>query len=139
MCRRINIKRLQHRTTSKLIKAQCPPFKALSLQQYRMHIHIHHPDGEAKFWLKPTIELAQNFGLSSQELREIESLVKLIEQLFHVERPLPHHLYWPELDIDLHVDSIRHPEKFPLISQTTKAQDVTNGSEPHKPRLSPSD
>jgi hypothetical protein len=43
-----------------------------------------------------------------------------IEQLFHVERPLPHHLYWPELDVDLHVDSIRHPEKFPLISQTMK-------------------
>jgi hypothetical protein len=44
-----------------------------------------------------------------------------IEQLFHVERPLPYHLIWPELDVDLHVDSIRHPEKFPLISQTLKA------------------
>ena len=43
-----------------------------------------------------------------------------IEQLFHVERPLPPHLHWPELDIDLHVDSIRHPEKFPLISQTMR-------------------
>jgi len=41
-----------------------------------------------------------------------------LEQLFHVERPQPHHLYWPELDIDLHLDSIRHPEKFPLISQS---------------------
>jgi len=41
-----------------------------------------------------------------------------LEQLFHVERPQPHHLYWPELDIDLHLDSIRHPEKFPLIFQS---------------------
>jgi hypothetical protein len=40
-----------------------------------------------------------------------------VEQLFNVDRPLPHHLYWPELDIDLHVDSIRHPEQFPLVSQ----------------------
>ncbi len=39
-----------------------------------------------------------------------------VENLFCVERPLPHHLYWSKLDIDLHVDSIRHPEKFPLIS-----------------------
>jgi len=40
-----------------------------------------------------------------------------VEQLFHVERPQPHHLYWPDLDIDLHVESIRHPELFPLVSQ----------------------
>ena len=40
-----------------------------------------------------------------------------VEQLFHVDRLQPHHLYWPELDIDLHVDSIRHPERFPLVSQ----------------------
>jgi hypothetical protein len=40
-----------------------------------------------------------------------------VEQVFHVDRPQPHHLYWPELDIDLHVDSIRHPEQFPLVSQ----------------------
>ena len=39
-----------------------------------------------------------------------------VEQIFHVERPQPHHLFWPELDIDLHVDSIRHPEQFPLIA-----------------------
>jgi len=40
-----------------------------------------------------------------------------VEQIFHVERPQPRHLYWPELDVDLHVDSIRHPERFPLVSQ----------------------
>lgn len=40
-----------------------------------------------------------------------------VEQIFHVERPQPHHLFWPELDIDLHVDSIRHPEQFPLIAR----------------------
>ena len=45
-----------------------------------MHVHIHHSDGEAKFWLEPIIELAQNFGLSAQELREVHSLVTLHEQ-----------------------------------------------------------
>jgi len=39
-----------------------------------------------------------------------------IEKIFCVERPLAHHLYWSELDIDLHLDSIRHPENFPLVS-----------------------
>jgi hypothetical protein len=29
-----------------------------------------------------------------------------------------HHLHWPQLDVDLHVDSIEHPERFPLLSKT---------------------
>lgn len=34
-----------------------------------------------------------------------------------VERPQAHHLYWPSLDIDLAVDSIAHPEDFPLLAK----------------------
>jgi hypothetical protein len=40
-----------------------------------------------------------------------------IAKLLHVERPQAHHLCWPDLDIDLAVDSIRHPEQFPLVSR----------------------
>jgi hypothetical protein len=40
-----------------------------------------------------------------------------IAAMHNVERPSPHHLYWPELDVDLHVDSIEHPERFPLKSK----------------------
>ncbi|MCK7480133.1 MAG: DUF2442 domain-containing protein [Candidatus Moduliflexus flocculans] len=40
-----------------------------------------------------------------------------VEQIFDVERPQPYHLYWPKLDVDLHVDSIRHPDRFPLVSR----------------------
>jgi hypothetical protein len=29
-----------------------------------MHVHAQCPDGEAKFWLEPTIALAHNYGLS---------------------------------------------------------------------------
>ncbi len=39
-----------------------------------------------------------------------------IQKILHVELPSPNHLYWPELDIDLSVESIRHPELFPLAS-----------------------
>ena len=41
-----------------------------------------------------------------------------IRQLTSVERPSPHHLRWPELDIDLALASIEHPEQFPLVSRT---------------------
>lgn len=40
-----------------------------------------------------------------------------VEQLTTVEWPTPDHLYWPQLDVDLSVSSIRKPEDFPLISQ----------------------
>ena len=40
-----------------------------------------------------------------------------IGKILHVELPSSNHLYWPELDIDLAVDSIRHPEQFPLVSR----------------------
>ena len=39
-----------------------------------------------------------------------------IGKLLNVERPQPHHLYWPDLDVDVAVESIRHPEQFPLIA-----------------------
>ena len=40
-----------------------------------------------------------------------------VGKILHVELPSENHLYWPELDVDLAVDSIRHPEDFPLVSQ----------------------
>ena len=40
-----------------------------------------------------------------------------IRELVNVELQSPNHLYWPDLDIDLSVESIDHPEQFPLVSQ----------------------
>lgn len=39
-----------------------------------------------------------------------------ISQLSTIERPTPEHLRWPELDVDLTLDSIRRPEAYPLVS-----------------------
>ena len=40
-----------------------------------------------------------------------------IGKVVHVEQLSAQHLYWPELDIDLAVDSIRRPGRFPLVSR----------------------
>ena len=40
-----------------------------------------------------------------------------IRQITTVEMPGPQHLYWPELDVDLAVDSLEHPERYPLVSR----------------------
>jgi uncharacterized protein DUF2442 len=37
-----------------------------------------------------------------------------VHAILKLERPSPGHLYWPDLDVDLSVDSIEHPERYPL-------------------------
>jgi hypothetical protein len=41
-----------------------------------MHVHVISPDGEAKFWLDPKIELAVNKGLRATELNELQRIVE---------------------------------------------------------------
>ena len=45
-----------------------------------MHVHVSHPDGEATFWLTPSIELAHNIGLSTTQLGQAERLVQSRQQ-----------------------------------------------------------
>jgi hypothetical protein len=40
-----------------------------------------------------------------------------IAELIRVELPSPHHLSWPDLDVDLAVESLEHPERYPLVSR----------------------
>lgn len=42
-----------------------------------------------------------------------------IGKVLNVEQASAQHLYWPDLDIDLDVESIRHPQRFPLVSRVT--------------------
>jgi hypothetical protein len=42
-----------------------------------------------------------------------------VSAILNVQLPQPHHLYWPDLDIDLAVESIEHPDRFPLVAKQT--------------------
>jgi len=60
-----------------------------------------------------------------------------IKQICDVTLPHPGHLYWPALDIDLAVDSIVQPEKYPLVSsvrpvvgRTLKTKTVSRSKKP---------
>lgn len=37
-----------------------------------------------------------------------------IQQIYNLEFFHGHHLHWPELDIDIEVDALRNPDKYPL-------------------------
>ncbi len=55
-------------------------FFFFSREETRMHVHIVSGDGEAKFWLKPELELAKNFNYSRKQIKDIE---KIIEDHYH--------------------------------------------------------
>ena len=50
------------------------------LEERRMHVHVWSPDGEAKIWLEPEIELAVNKGLKQSE---ISDLLKITKERIH--------------------------------------------------------
>ncbi len=37
-----------------------------------------------------------------------------VGKIIHVEEPHAGHFHWPDLDVDLTVEIIEHPERFPL-------------------------
>ncbi len=51
-------------------------FFFFSREESRMHIHVYSPDGEAKVWIEPEIELALSKGLKDSELKEIQEVIK---------------------------------------------------------------
>lgn len=65
------------------------PFRLFffSREEPRIHVHVGHPDGEAKFWLTPKVHLAVNIGLSPLQLRQAQAAVEAhlveIEDAWH--------------------------------------------------------
>ena len=46
-----------------------------SREEVRVHVHVAHPEGEAKFWLTPQVAIATYTGLSARQLREAQAVV----------------------------------------------------------------
>ena len=51
-------------------------FYFFSREEPRVHVHVYGPKGEAKFWLEPRIEVAQNYGLSDRQLNKALQLIR---------------------------------------------------------------
>lgn len=47
-----------------------------SREEPRIHVHVSHPDGEAKFWLTPDVHLSTATGLSQRQIREAQGIVE---------------------------------------------------------------
>jgi len=51
-------------------------FFFFSREEPRMHIHVISGKGEAKFWIEPEVVLANNYGFTRKELRELEKIIQ---------------------------------------------------------------
>ena len=51
-------------------------FFFFSREETRMHVHVSCPNGEARFWLEPVVALAEHYGLSTKQLKELQKVVE---------------------------------------------------------------
>ena len=63
-----------------------------SREESRMHVHVYCENGEAKFWLEPDLELANNFHLSRTQIKEIEQII----EAHHDELKRAWHEHFPD-------------------------------------------
>ena len=40
-----------------------------------------------------------------------------VGKILNIQEPSPGHFYWPDLDVDLGLDTIVHPERYPLLAK----------------------
>jgi hypothetical protein len=41
-----------------------------------------------------------------------------VAEIFDVETPFPGDFHWPQLDADIEIDMLEHPENYPLLART---------------------
>lgn len=61
--------------TPTVLQAQGYRLFFYSREETRMHVHVSHADGEAKFWIAPDVRLASSTGFSATQLRAAEKPV----------------------------------------------------------------
>lgn len=98
---------------------------------------------EAKYWLESEVELAKNTDLKNSSSNTLVSVLMInaqgimisvqghdyflsynripwmqdapIRSVLNVQMSGPESIEWPDLDVDLEIDSLRHPERYPLL------------------------
>jgi len=42
-----------------------------------------------------------------------------VGKILNVEQATPGHFYWPDLDVDLGIETIENPDRFPLVANVS--------------------
>ena len=76
-------------------------------EEARLHVHVQSADGE--------LLDGRELFLAFDHFPWFKQAA--VDAILNLERPAPPHLRWPDLDVDLAVDSIEQPEHYPLKSK----------------------
>ena len=60
-----------------------------SREETRIHVHVAHADGEAKFWLTPQVDLANQTGIYATQIRQAQAVVNA--HLTEIQNAWNHH------------------------------------------------
>lgn len=84
--------------------------KSLKLGKNTSNVEVHKisPKG---FWLWVG---GEEFFLSAKDFPWFQSATS--DQISKVKLLHDRHLYWPDLDVDLELESLKDPGKFPLVA-----------------------
>ena len=69
--------------------------------------------------LGPGTSVAEVTNVSRHGFWLLLDAEELLVPFASVQWPTADHLYWPQLDVDLSVASIRKPDDFPLLARVT--------------------
>jgi hypothetical protein len=65
------------------------------------------------FWLQ---EGGREYFVSFEQYPIFETAT--VAEIFDVETPFPGDFHWPQLDADIEIDMLEHPENYPLVART---------------------
>ena len=124
------------------IKEKGYSFKIYSNEEERMHIHVIKEDKEAKSTLKNNINSTsadvlmindrglmlsvqgQDYFLSYNRVPWMKDAT--INEVLDVRMSGKNAIEWPKLDVDLEVESLKHPERYPLLIKRNELDYVCN-------------
>ena len=82
---------------------------SLALGNSIFPVEITHISSHGVWLLTPTEELFMSY----EDFPWFKN--QPVKAILHVEEVSPNHFYWPEIDVDLTTEMIKHPERFPLL------------------------
>ena len=66
--------------------------------------------------------LGQDFFLSYNRVPWMRDAA--ISKVLNVQMSGPEAIEWPDLDVDLEIESLKHPERYPLVIKRTPSEQI---------------
>ncbi len=89
-----------------------------SREENRRHVHVATADGNAKFWIW-LASTQREYFVPFNDYPAFKAAT--VAQILNMKYLPPSQLSWEELDIDIELDALIHPEAFPLSYKTLLA------------------